>query len=159
METGIEKVSSTLSVLPTSKQQVDNMVAKATELIENGEWNPLTAQVIRKGTEDFWKKLKPVLDKYSRDEAEKHGAKEFEFGGGKIALAENGIEWDYSNCNDPVLVDLQIEADNANQRLKDRQKFLQGLKLPTKIENEMSDSHIINPPVRSSTSGLRVSLT
>lgn len=154
----METITSALSVLPTTTDQVVLFSSKFIDELANGVIHPFEAVKLRKSMDLFFENIKPTLDQLSREEAEKYGAKEFESHGLKIVLAENGTKYDYSKCNDPVLIDLQIAADNANERLKGRQKFLQGLNVPMKVDDQMSDSNVINPPVKSSTSGLRVSL-
>lgn len=159
MKTGIEKVSTTLSVLPATKEQNVIFSSKYCEELCEGNVHPFDALKMRKNLELFLENIKPTLDELAREEAEKHGAKEFESNGLKIVLAENGTKFDYSNCNDPVLTDLQIQADNANQRLKDRQNFLKALKGPQTFPGGgTGNDYTVNPPVKSSTSGLRVSL-
>jgi len=162
METGIEKVSSTLSVLPATKEQNIIFSKKYCEELCEGNVHPFDALKMRKNMELFLSNIKPTLDELAREEAEKYGAKEFEEKGLKIILAENGTTYDYSGCNDPVLQDLQIKADILNQRVKERQEWLKTLKEPKSVsytdEDGGSASVMVNPPIKSSKSGLKVSL-
>ena len=79
--------------------------------------------------------------------------------GTKMELAEVGVKYDYSNCNDDVIENLLSRQEEIEDLLKQRQLFLrslplEGMELVT-IHGELKR---IYPPSKSSTSSFKVTL-
>jgi AAA15 family ATPase/GTPase len=154
----METAVSSLSVLPNSKEEVNNFSRKLEEELSMGLINPLDLKVYQKSIEKVFQNIKDVYDECVREESEKHG-KMFEYKGLKIELAENGTKYDYSYCKDPVLAKLEHDFEKAQQALKDRQTFLKGIKGKINVVDEDSGDVIeIFPPLKSSKSGIKCEL-
>jgi len=154
----METASSTLQILPSTKDEVFSFARKIESELVSGEVNPLDLLRFKKCFDKIFETVKPVLDEYSREEAEKHG-KSFVYHGLKIELAENGTQYDYSKCGDPELKRLTEKAEKVNRALKDRQTFLKGIKGSISIaDEETGEICTVYPPLKTSTSGLKCSL-
>ena len=72
--------------------------------------------------------------------------------------AETGTSYDYSNCDDPILLQLEAEHLAAANSLKERKEFLK--KVPTfGVEIRFNDELVtIYPPSKSSKSSFKVQL-
>lgn len=124
----------------------------------------------------FFEKLKDVIngDSQAKDPAEKEGDKELKqmvreeiakwngkytsTRGVKFENAEVGTKYNYTLCNDPVLLQLEGDAKAAADRLKERQEFLR--KLPTEGIEIRNDDELVTiyPPSKSSTSSYKITL-
>lgn len=148
-----------LRVLPSSKEEVKIFSEKLLAELLNGEINPFELVRLKKSFESVFDIIKKELDALALEEAQKYGQKNFEAFGLKIQIGENGTRYDYDNCADPKYINLKTQADVISQRLKDRQDFLKTLKAPeTLIDEETGDVVTVNPPIKSSTTGLKISL-
>jgi len=95
-----------------------------------------------------------------RDEVAKHpDGKATTARGVKIELAETGTSYDFSQCNDPVLAELETAALNAAEALKSRKEFLKTV--PGKgleIILEGGELVTVYPPAKASKSSYKVTL-
>jgi uncharacterized protein (DUF736 family) len=151
---------SVLSLLDTTKAQRLSFVQQAIEAMKNGESDPLQVHRQVKCVEDLLTQLKdnPEYKGLVLFEAEKHG-KKYDVGNATFDVRETGTKYDYSQCNDPELVELQAAFAKAETALKQRQKFLQGL--PAKgMDTLTADAELITiyPPSKTSTTSVVVSL-
>jgi hypothetical protein len=81
--------------------------------------------------------------------------------GVKFTLAEVGTAYDFSNCNDPELIELEAKAKEANEALKQRKEFLKTVhpvKGEKKVDEETGEEYFIWPPSKTSKSSFKVSL-
>ncbi len=79
--------------------------------------------------------------------------------GYKVEIAEVGVSYDFSNCNDEELTGLYEDLESLKEKIKDRENFLKALKAPMTIVNdEHGDVTKIHPPVRRSTTSPKFSL-
>jgi len=97
---------------------------------------------------------------YLREEVAKRGASVITPSGTKIELAEVGVKYDYSQCNDDILKSLVEEQERIELMIKERQTFLKtipvsGLDIVT-INGELMT---IYPPSRSSTSSIKTTIS
>lgn len=79
--------------------------------------------------------------------------------GVKFTLAEVGTNYDFSNCGDPVLLDLEEKARQANEDLKARKEMLKhapysGMSIVTP-DGEVAVAY---PPAKTSKSSFKISL-
>lgn len=99
---------------------------------------------------------------YLRDEIERNGEKgKYTTGRGvKFEIAETGSSYDFSKCDDPVLVELEEKAKEAADAVKSRKEFLKTIPLSgldTIIEGTGEVVKLF-PPSKSSKSSFKVSL-
>lgn len=151
---------SILSLFDTNKEQRKSFVAQVISQLEQGIGDPLKVHYQVKCMEKIIEAIN--ADKQYRnlvlDAAEKYGQKEFDFGFSKIKIGEVGSKYDYSQCNDPELAELEAKAKEYSDKMKARQKFLQTV--PTEgLDVRVGDEIVtVYPPAKSSTTSVIVTL-
>ena len=154
METAVEQFRN----LPTTKEQIKSFVPMFINELENGVTNPLKVAVDFSAFEKLIKEIKdhPKYKELVRKEAENEGSGEkiFDRFGAKIELAETGTKYDYSDTNDSELFDLYEKKAELDQKIKDRETFLKSIK----GEVYGSDGVQLFPPIKSSTSSIKITL-
>lgn len=152
--------TSILRLFDTTKEQRASFAANVISEIENGNVNPLDIHLQFKAIEQISETvLKDVRYRSAvLTEAEKYGKKST-YRNAELAIREVGVKYDYSQCNDPDLYELQAKLDELSEKVKARQKFLQtvaqeGLNVIT------SDGEAVTvyPPSKSSTTSVAVTL-
>ena len=105
------------------------------------------------------KSSKELID-YAREEIAKFGKSVTTESGTKIELAETGTKYDYSVCNDDVVVDLYSEKAFIESKIKEREAFLKTIS-PSGIDvvNENGELVKLYPPSKSSTSSLKTTIS
>lgn len=147
----METALSYITVLPSTKEEVEKFTAKIKEDIENGNIDPLKLVIHLKGLAKVVENINPILTPLFRSEAEKHG-KQFSYHGAKFKQMEAGTKYDFSNCGDK-------EWESANKLKKEREEFLKRLSKPIEIVDEATGEITkYFPPVKTSTSTYSVSL-
>lgn len=148
-----------LSLLETTKEQRESFVRSIVSALDEGQVDPLKIHLQVKNTEDLIKQITSD-EKYREfllNEAQKYG-KSFEQYNAKFQVKETGTRYDYSGCNDAELRELEIQAQHWQDKLKERQKFLQNLPA-SGIEVLQGDELVtVYPPVKTSTTSLTVTL-
>lgn len=104
-------------------------------------------------------KSNPDWIDYLREEVAKSGASVTTSSGTRIELAEVGVRYDYSVCQDTMLNELLAEQERIDELIKERQTFLKtipvsGLDIVT-TEGELAR---IYPPSRSSSSSIKTTI-
>lgn len=96
---------------------------------------------------------------FVRDEIEKYG-KEFTTNNGvKLELCESGTKYDYSQCNDDTLCELEFQLSILESKIKERQSFLKTLPLSgMEIIKDGGEVVRIFPPSKQSTSTYKTTL-
>lgn len=148
----------TLSLMPSTKDEVDRFAAQLIRSVEEGQVNPLGLKATLKMIEKVIEKV----DKATRDnqmtEALKY-QKTFNAYGFEIQRTEVGTEYDYLSCGDTVYEQRHAAVESAKSLLKDREAFLRSLREPLTVVDENSgEVSTINPPLKKSTTGLKFSL-
>jgi hypothetical protein len=103
-------------------------------------------------------KDKELID-YVREQIKLMGEKEkFTTARGvKFENAETGTTYDFSNCNDPELVELETKEAEAKENVKQRKEFLKNLSKPMDIR--FNDELVtVYPATKTSNSAFKVSL-
>jgi hypothetical protein len=148
----METVTSTLSVLPNTKDEVKAFANKLRIEILNGEVDPLMITKVKKAFEMVFDSIKDDLRTAAVEVAEKYGNGKFGLHGSEYQVKEMGVRYDYDGCGDPIYKKLK---DN----IKSREAMLKSLSEPFKyIEPETGEEITINPPVKSSTTTVQVTL-
>jgi len=101
-----------------------------------------------------------LFSSYVLDGAKQYPGKSFEAFGAKFEEKEVGSKWDYSQCNDTELAELETKSKEASDALKERQKYLQNLPAAgiETLDKSTGDMVMIYKPSKSSTTALTVSL-
>ena len=131
---------STITVLPSTKEEQKNYIALVKESILSGEQNPL---IIARQLNAFAGVLKELqADKDIREcfmlEAQKYGSKTFDLGA-KFTI-QNRKSYDYTNDTKWSEINASIEA--LKVKLKEREEFLKHLTEPMA---DLDSGEIINP--------------
>lgn len=161
-----------LRIFETTSHEREEFVVQLIEAIEEGQVDPLKIHAQVKSAEDLIDRLTNTDEKKSKnwqqakaykkrllEAAEAYGQKEFQAFNGKFKISEVGVKYDYSQCNDPELIELEKTVKEATDALKERQKFLQTI--PQKgmdIITKDGEAITVYPPARSSTTSVNVSL-
>lgn len=150
---------SALRLLATTQAQVDSFSDGLIRSVKDGEVNPLEILVMLRAFEKVTKRVLSEIDKNYLDEADKYPEKKFELYGASIEKAEMGVSYDYSVCADPIYEERESAMNAAKTLLDERKEFLKALREPVTIVHEATGEVItIRPPVKKSTSGLKVSI-
>lgn len=145
--------------MDVTRQSIGETVAVILKAVDDGAVNPLEARIRLKAIEEVVSTASSSIAKYVRDEAEKHGTKSFDYMGAKVELAETGVNYNYDVCGDPEWEELQVSLKQLKADIKAREEFLKFLKKPITVANEETGEIVtINPPVKTSTSGVKISI-
>jgi len=154
-------VQSILSLFQTDKAQRATFVSDIIARLEEGSAKPLEVHLQAKAMIEIAEAL--IADNTYRDilleEATKYG-KAFDYQNAKFSIREVGTKYDYSQCGDFMLSELQERSERANVVLKARQDFLKvvptsGVLFTDEITGE---TYKIYPPSKQSTTSVAVSL-
>lgn len=161
---------SILALFETSKSERASFVTDIVQQLKDGTADPLKTQLQIKAMEDIIFQLTSLDEKKNKSveqakeyrdmlltEVQKHG-KSFELYNAKFEQAELGTKYNYAVCNDPLLADLEAQAKEAADKLKERQEFLKKIPLQG-VEVRHEDELVqVFPPSKHSVSGVKVSL-
>ena len=154
-------VQSILSLFQTDKAQRATFVSDIIARLEEGNAKPLEVHLQAKAMIEIAEAL--IADNTYRDilleEATKYG-KAFDYQNAKFSIREVGTKYDYSQCGDLMLAELQERSERAAKALKERQDFLKvvptsGVLFTDEITGE---TYKIYPPSKTSTTSVAVTL-
>lgn len=121
---------------------------QALELIAKMEY--LIKQI--KGSNEFIDLLRTEVEKYGRGLTTPTGV--------KIELAEVGTKYDFSQCNDDILCELEYQLTFYETKVKERKDFLKTIaKEGIDIISEGGEVKRIFPPSKSSTSSFKTTIS
>jgi len=131
-----------------SRDGIKKLSDAIVQSLEDGDFNPLDLAV------------KKPIDRAAMTEAEKYSAKNFTYKGADIQVAENlGVSYDYSGCNHPEYVRVLEEFNAIAKRKKEIEAQLQATKHSfTMVDEETGEVVTVYPPVKSSTSGIKITI-
>jgi hypothetical protein len=147
-----------LSLFETSKQERQIFAEQITNSLLEGLTDPLKVHLQVKCMEDFIKQItsNSVYKDLIVTEAVKYG-KTFEHHNAKFEIKEAGVKYDFQNCNDPILKELEDKFSILDTEVKERQKFLKSIK--ESVEVLIGDEIVtLYPPVKTSTTSVTVNL-
>lgn len=147
---------SVIDLAPESLAQAEEFAAFFIEEHESGRLDALDVYAKCTAFEKALEMVKKSLQKAATEEAMKYG-KEFEKKSFKLKIGEVGVKYIYDNCNDPILVQRELDMRNYKVLVEERQKLLKSLKEPLRIVDEdTGDSFVVNPPVKTSSTSVIV---
>ncbi len=148
-----------LDLFSTSQTGIDVFSDQIIDSVKAGETNPLRVRVWIKTLETIISRLKSETNHEQLVEADKWSEKTFEYAGAMITKSEHGTKYDFSNCGDPEWEKRDHSFMCAKNRLKEREDFLKALKEPLNtFDEETGETFTIKPPIKTSTSGLNVTI-
>lgn len=160
-----------LSLFDTDKKQRLDFAKQVVDNLDNGTADALKVHLLLKSMEDIIKTLTDKSDKnknsdlakkYNKlllDTAQRHG-KEFDYYNASFKEKEVGVKYDFSNCNDSQLADLERQKAELEAKIKERQNFLKTL--PTNpfnyINEDTGEVEELWKPIKTSTTTLETKL-
>lgn len=138
-----------------------NIISEAfiNEISEKG--NTINAVEIISKMEYLIKQIKSSNEfvELVRNEIEKYGKGLTTTTGVKIELAEVGTKYDFSQCNDDILCELEFQQSIFEMKIKERKEFLKTIaKEGIDIIAEGGEVKRIFPPSKSSTSSFKTTI-
>lgn len=150
----------------------DYIASRIIQAVEDGEMDPLKALSGLKAIESLISTLTDknpktnrhadkaiLLQQHITDAAGYYNEKKFSLYGATFTKTEVGTKYDYSQCNDAKLIELEKAAKDATDALKKRQEFLKSVdpKGLDVFDSETGETYTVYPPSKSSTSTVSVS--
>jgi hypothetical protein len=147
-----------LQLGPESLSEIKEFASYFESENENGNLDAMDVYLRCTAMQKALEAIKSSLQGAATEEAAKYG-KNFEKKSYEIKIGEVGTKYIFDNCNDPILVQRDLAAKNAKSQLDDRQKFLKSLKETLRVvDEETGESFVVNPPVKTSTTSLIVTV-
>lgn len=148
-----------LNLFSTSRTGIDVFSDQIIEAVKEGEINPLQVRIWIKTMEEIIERVKKETAANQLTEADKWAEQRFEYLGATIEKADVKTEYDYSVCKDSEFELLEVALNVAKEALDNRKAFLKTLKAPLSIADKVTGELMdINPPLKKSTPGLKVSI-
>lgn len=154
----METATSTLKLMPANLEQATSFANSLINEMEQGQVSALDILAQVKCIEKSFELLKDKLMEFALDEANNY-EKSFEYKSVKIEKAELGTKYDFSKCNDFKLAKISAEVEKYSKEKKERETTLKTLKTSIKeVDEDTGDIVEIFPPIKTSTTGLKVTL-
>lgn len=148
---------SLINLNPTNKEEIKSFVDKLTNDVEYGSVNALELHVkltaMEKAITDLKKNIRNSVMKVANNYEQS-----FDAFNSRIEKVETGTKYDYSQCGDTVYDDLLATYDKVASDIKEREAFLKTVKPGTTLIDDDGVISTIYPPVKSSTSFLKITL-
>lgn len=88
---------------------------------------------------------------------ERYGKTGALYNGANLCVAEVGVKYDYSACNDPEWEDLSKQRAELDAKIKARETFLRGIPREATILNEdTGEITKVVPPIKTSSTSVKV---
>lgn len=136
---------------PLTKIEQKILAEKLMQPLFDGEINPVEFYSKVKGLLESLKEVeknKQVKEVVVR-EIEKEGGKYTSWCGVQLSVKEVGVKYDFTDCNDPVYLELQMEREKLDTKIKEREAFLKTV--PDKfmfIDENTGECFYLHPAVR-----------
>lgn len=154
-----EKAIALLDLFATSRTGIDQASDELIRAVQDGKENPLKVLVWCKTVEEVVERVRKETKENQLTAAFNYAEKRFEFAGATIEKAELGTKYDYSTCGDIEWERLDAEVKGLIEKRGIREDFLKSLKGPlTLVNEETGQVYRILPPVKKSTTGLKVTI-
>lgn len=145
----MDNALSYINIFPTTKEEKLTFINKCKQEVLSGECNPLDVFVQLKNLNDVIKGILEDKDINNEilNEADKFPGKSFSYKGGEITKSSKST-YDFSNCNDEILKQLEQEKEILEQQIKNRQELL-------KIGVNRETGEIFQQPIKKTTTFLK----
>lgn len=143
-------------LLPTKENAA--MIGKAiVKRCADGEVDPLQTLARLKGIQAAIDIAEAGIKPLILDDVQKQGKAGVSVLAAKIETMESGVKYDYSDC--PEWVELSRKEAEIVKERKEREKFLRSITKPIDIvDKDSGEVRVINPPIKTSTTTLKVTL-
>lgn len=144
-------VLSTLRLMPETKREIQVFAENLINSVAWGDVNPLEMDGRLKAIEEMIDIVRksPELNESLIREAMKYSSKTFISGNFKHQLKEVGVKYDFSECNDSELEDLNRQIFELSEKKKSRENFLKSIVPGSEVFG--GDGVQLNPAVKTST--------
>jgi hypothetical protein len=151
-----------LSLFETTKEARAEFVDQIIEQVQDGKLDPIKVHLQLKCAEDIIKQItgNDCFKKNLMDDCDKQGGKSFMYQNAKFERKEVGVKYDYSQCNDAKLAELEAELAQITESVKARQALLKNAPQSGLIvtDPESGETYTVYPPSKSSTTSIAVTL-
>jgi uncharacterized protein YpbB len=156
----METAVSTLSTFNTSKDGIKRYVDQVVSEIKAGVMNPLLAKIYIKSMQKSLEDIEKQIFDDVMNEAYKYTEKNIEYKGAIISKEELGTKYDFGNCNDVVWNNLNKQIIEMTEKRKEREAMLKAVKQEgmTLVDEQTGETWKINPPIKTSTTGIKVTI-
>lgn len=160
---------STLSQFGALKHQRDAFAKEIIAALEEGQANPLIVHLQIKSFEDVIARLTDKkkypetalpYNQHLANSAAQYPGKSFEYLNGKFETKEAGVKYDFSQCNDAVLVALYEQQAAIDKAVKDREALLKTAPAKGLIitDEATGETCTVYPPSKTSTTTIALTL-
>lgn len=146
-----------LKLGPTTKEEIKSFANGVIRSVKDGEVSAMDVHVTLKKLIAAAEIISDAIKANVMKEVELYSEKEFEYDGAKIEKAEVGTKYDYSVCGSTDWERFNSDEQTASSRRKEVEAFLKTLKEPVSVADTQS-GEILRPPVKTSTSSIKVTL-
>jgi len=154
----MEKAISQITIFNTSKEGINKYVNQCIQEVEAGILPPLHMAVYLKTMEKIIEGIQKGIKESALAEAEKY-EKSFDFHGARIEMAELGTKYDYTSCGDIVLNELNKQISELSEKKKEHETMLKTVKEGmTMVDENTGEIYKIFPPIKSSTTGIKITI-
>lgn len=156
METAISQLTN----FHTTKEGVERFVDQVVSEVRDGAYNPLQLKIFLKAIQKSCEEIEKQTNDLSLTEAEKYNQKSFEIMGAKVELAQLGTKYDFSVCGHPALSNIDEQIKILTAEKKKIETMLKTISKTMMICDESTGGEQveIRPPVKSSISGLKITI-
>jgi hypothetical protein len=150
---------SALRLMPNRASEVARFSKGIIEAVKSGDANPLEVLVMLRSLEAVSELVREEIEENVINEADRFNEKVIERYGARIEKREVGVKYNYARSGDIEYERLKVDAETAKCRLSERETFLKALKEPiTLVNKETGEVYEVNPPLKTSKSGVAVYL-
>lgn len=149
----------TLKLMPSTAKEVAIFSKRLIEAVRSGQINPLELIVQLHALTKVYEEVREEIEENILKETEKYSEKVIERYGARIEKAEVGVKYNYSSSRDSEWQWLDSQVRDFEARRKERETFLRALPGPmTTINKETGVEEDINPPIKTSKTGVKIYL-
>lgn len=134
------------SLLTMTKADISEIVSDKIEAVSDGWIDSVDLFIYSKKLEYLTKTLLDAIK--DRVDTSTFGKDYVKYG---VELSEGmtGVKYDFSKCGDIIFQELSGIAVKMDEKLKERQDFLKGIKSPLEVVNtNTGETYTINPPTK-----------
>lgn len=154
-----ERAQGVLRLFEISQTGIDLFSDQLIEDVQGGNLNPLELRAMVKSLELIIERVNKATQDNQLRAADLFPGSSFEACGVKFTKGDIYTSYNFEGCNDPEWMLFSQQVISAKKSLSEREAFLKTLKVPlTFVDKETGEAITINPPVKKSTPGLKVSI-
>jgi len=151
-----QSITSLIEPVTLSKESARAASEKIADMIFNGDANPLNLSSRIAWMISVLENAKELIRDEAVRELEKHGGT-VTMNNAEITKVEAGVKYKYDSCGDYEWEANDSLIHSATEARKKREAFLRSLQKPmTHVNEDTGEIETINPPVRTSTTTVKI---